>query len=458
MIKRTIEQIKKMIHLEKMLNVSDDTVIHGVSIDSRNINKGNLFIPLKGEKVDGHQFVEQAIKRGARCALWQKNIPHPPQNVPLLFVEDTLVALQQLAKSYRDELNIPILGVTGSNGKTTTKDMVASLISTSYKVQKTEGNFNNHIGLPLTLLNLREDTEMAVVEMGMSGLGEISFLTKLARPDVAIITNIGEAHLLDLGSREKIAEAKLEILDGLKEGGLFIFNGDEPLLKKRVQGKSFPFTLQTFGKGEENTIFPLSIKQVENGSVFTINDGKEEFHLPILGVHNVMNALAAILAARHFGISYEKMQEGFKRLQITNMRMELVKGASGETIINDAYNASPTSMKAALELMTSLTQYKKKIVVLGDMLELGDQEIEFHKNIGLFIDGTAIDYVFTYGRLGAFISEGAKEHIPEERIFHFDDKEKLAAHLKNYVDQETVVLVKSSRGIKLETVVQALQK
>jgi UDP-N-acetylmuramoyl-tripeptide--D-alanyl-D-alanine ligase len=458
MIEKTIKQLKEMIKVENDLSKFENVEIKGVAIDSRKIKKGNLFIPFKGENADGHRFVEDAINNGAAAALWQKDVPNPPLDLPVLIVEDTLTALQELARSYRNELNIKIVGITGSNGKTTTKDMTANLLSLKYKVQKTEGNFNNHIGLPLTVLSLKPDTELAVLEMGMSGRGEIEFLTKLARPNAVIITNIGESHLLDLGSREAIADAKLEIIKGLEEGGLIVYHGDEPLLKERLENYSGNAIIKTFGRSEKNDLYPIEIRQYDNGNQFKINAADEVFSLPVLGTHNVLNALAAMLTAQHFGVPFEKMNEGFASLKLTNMRMEIVEGKNGEKIINDAYNASPTSMNAAVELVSNLSGYKTKILVLGDMLELGPQEEQFHYNVGANLDPEKVDYVFTYGKLGSHIAEGAKSVLPEERVFSFLDKNSLINELTNYTNSDTLILVKASRGMKLEDVVSALQK
>ncbi|KON85699.1 UDP-N-acetylmuramoyl-tripeptide--D-alanyl-D-alanine ligase [Sporosarcina globispora] len=457
MIKKTLQEIAQMIKIENDVSSFYDTVIQGVSIDSRKIGQGNLFVPFKGENSDGHRFVEDAIGKGAAAAFWQKDVPNPPLHLPILIVEDTLTALQELARSYRDELKVKVAGITGSNGKTTTKDMTANLLSLQYKVQKTEGNYNNHIGLPLTILALEEDTEIAVLEMGMSGRGEIDFLTKLARPEAVIITNIGESHLQDLGSREGIAEAKLEIVNGLQENGLVIYYGDEPLLDGKLKSYNGSASLRTFGRTGKNDIYPMDIEQNDSGSMFRINVSSEKFYLPVLGTHNVLNALAAMIAASHFGVPYEKMNEGFASLKLTNMRMELLEGKNGEKIINDAYNASPTSMNAAVELIANLPGYKKKILVLGDMLELGPQEEDFHYSTGKSVDGEKVDYVFTFGQLGKFIAQGAKETLPHERVAAFTDKQPLIEELKKHVDQETIVLVKASRGMKLEDVVTALQ-
>ncbi len=457
MIRRTIRQLREMIKAENGLTPFEDIEINGVVIDSRQVKKNNLFIPLKGEKVDGHQFVEDSIKNGAAAALWQKDVPNPPLHLPVIIVEDTLSALQELARSYRSQLNTRVIGITGSNGKTTTKDITASLLALRYKVQKTEGNFNNHIGLPLTILGLREDTEIAVLEMGMSGKGEIQFLSELACPDVAIITNIGESHLLDLGSREGIADAKLEIIKGLPPQGLVIYHGDEPLLKERICRYEGKLTFKTFGRSEKNTLYPLSIDADNHGSRFKINGHDTLFKLPILGIHNVLNALAAMLAAESFGISFEKMNEAFSTFKLTNMRMEMLEGAKGEKIINDAYNASPTSMKAAIELVSRMTGFSKKILILGDMLELGPQEEDFHYEIGRGINGHGVDYVFTIGTLGKHIARGARQSLPEERVFSFLEKEPLIEEVKKYTDSNTLILVKASRGMRLEEIVKALQ-
>ncbi|WP_043934365.1 UDP-N-acetylmuramoyl-tripeptide--D-alanyl-D-alanine ligase [Bacillus sp. EB01] len=457
MISKTIKEIADMIPVSNDTSLFNETVITGVAIDSRKAANGNLFVPFKGEKVDGHRYVASAIKQGAAAALWQKDVPNPPEGLPLLVVEDCLAALQELARAYLKQLDVKVVGITGSNGKTTTKDMVTSLLSQKYKVQKTEGNFNNHIGLPLTVLQLDKNTEIAVLEMGMSARGEISLLTKLAEPDAVIITNIGEAHLLDLGSREAIAEAKLEILEGLKEGGLAVLNGDEPLLMDRVAGRK-ELNVQTFGRSESNKIYPTTINQTQSGNNFKINLSDQPFHLPVLGIYNIVNALGAILIARHFSVSFEEIAKGLKETRLTQMRMEMTEGANGEKIINDAYNASPTSMTAAIELVANLPGYARKVLVLGDMLELGPMEEEFHFKIGETIDPEKISFVFTYGELGAKIADGASKIFGGERVFSFTSKQHLTQELKKHTNGETLVLVKASRGMKLEEVVTSLQK
>ncbi|MFS0864829.1 UDP-N-acetylmuramoyl-tripeptide--D-alanyl-D-alanine ligase [Fredinandcohnia sp. 179-A 10B2 NHS] len=456
MIKKTLAEIEQMSLGKKLDPQFKDIVIEGVSIDTRTISSGNLYIPIIGETFNGHQFVNAAIENGAAAVLWGENEPNPPQNIPVIYVDDTLISLQTLSKNYLDQLAIKVVGITGSNGKTTTKDMVTSVLSTTLRVQKTEGNFNNHIGLPLTILRLREDTEVAVLEMGMSSRGEIEFLSRLARPEVAVITNIGESHMLDLGSREGIAEAKLEIVDGLASDGVLIYHGDEPLLAERV--KDMKISTVTFGESTENDLYPLKIKQENEGTYFTSNEKDSELYIPVLGKHNVNNALAAIAVAKHFNLSWINIEAGLRQIKITNMRLELSEGVNGIKLINDAYNASPLSMKAAISLIHDLQPTGKKIVVLGDMLELGEREIEYHEEIGRFLQADKVDYVFTYGKLGEHIATGAKENFSADKVLAFQDKEQLIQELRNILSEGDILLVKGSRGMKLEEVIFAFKK
>ena len=457
MFQKTIKEICAMLDVKNDLSTFDSVVVKGVSIDTRKIEEANLFVPFKGENVDGHQFVRHAIENGASAALWDMSVPNPPEDVPVIVVEDPLLALQSLANQYRHELDLKVVGITGSNGKTTTKDIVANLLSVKYRVHKTQGNYNNHIGLPLTILSLPFDSEVAVLEMGMSGFGEIELLSEISQPDAAIITNIGESHLQDLGSREGIAKAKLEIVKGLKSDGLFAYYGDEPLLQNGVKELNLK-QVETFGRSEANTIYPTKIDMDNQGSRFetSIADG-ETFFLPVLGQHNIHNALAGILIARKFGLSMEEMKEGLQSLKLTQMRMEMVEGKKGESIINDAYNASPTSMKAAIQLVSELDGFNTKVLVLGDMLELGEQEEEFHEEIGRLIDPEKIQHVFTFGPLGSFIGKGALKNFPEDRVHSFMDKEHLTSTLSSFITGDELVLFKASRGIKLEEVIEGLK-
>jgi UDP-N-acetylmuramoyl-tripeptide--D-alanyl-D-alanine ligase len=458
-IKRTLQEIQQMASGFGIQEPFLQHMITGVSIDSRTVGAENLFIPIKGEKFNGHQFVKDAFDKGAVASFWQEDEPNPPSDVPLIFVKDTLEALQTLARNYRQQLDVKVVGITGSNGKTTTKDLVAAVLSTAYRVHKTEGNLNNQIGLPLMILRMKEDTEIAVLEMGMSERGQIERLSDIANPDLAVITNIGEAHLQDLGSREAIAEAKFEIIKGLKENGVFIYNGDEPLLNNLVKNASKKLLSVTFGQNDSLNFYPLNIRQEDEKTIFTMNKAPDiEFSIPVLGKHNVYNALAAIAVGFSFNIEWEKIQIGLRQAAMTNMRTEMVKTKTGLTIINDAYNASPTSVKAAIQLLNDLKGFKRKIVVLGDMLELGEREIEFHQEVGRYLDPEKIHFVFTYGRLGAEIAKAAKETFAPERVKAFEDKSELINKLTPLLTPEDIVLVKASRGMKLEEVVHALQQ
>ncbi|MCG8397541.1 UDP-N-acetylmuramoyl-tripeptide--D-alanyl-D-alanine ligase [Bacillus atrophaeus] len=454
MIKRKVKNIAEMVKGTLTDSAYKNIVIQGVATDTRKLEKNQLFVPLTGENFNGHTFVGQAFENGVSAVLWNKSEPNPPQDQAVILVDDTLAALQELSKAYLQELGIRVIGVTGSNGKTTTKDMLHAVLQMQFRVHKTEGNFNNHIGLPLTVLSMPEDTEVAVLEMGMSGKGEIDLLTRLANPEAAVITNIGESHMQDLGSREGIAEAKLEITNGLKKDGILIYIGDEPLLNKR----SYSCRTKTFGADEGNDYQLEDVKQTEDGTHFSIKGIEKTFFIPVLGKHNVLNAIAAFAAGIHFGITLENAAKGLSGLKVTGMRLELLKSESGISIINDAYNASPTSMKAAIELIESMEGYGKKMLVLGDMLELGDLEQEFHTECGAVINPAAIDYVFTYGKLGAFIAAGAHRRFDQERVSHFSDKTKLLQAVAEKAEKGDLILFKASRGMKLEEIVKDLMK
>jgi UDP-N-acetylmuramoyl-tripeptide--D-alanyl-D-alanine ligase len=452
MIQRTLSEINDMIKGAGLDEKYQSHHISGVTTDSRQVEEGNLFFPIVGDIFNGHEFVGKAIEKGAKAVIWKKTEPNPPKNIPVILVEDTLQALQNLAEAYLNQLNVKVVGVTGSNGKTTTKDMIAAVLETTYKVHKTKGNFNNHIGLPLTVLSMDEETEVAVLEMGMSGKGEIELLSKIGKPDVAVITNIGEAHLMDLGSREGIAEAKLEIVKGLKNDGVLIYQGDEPLLQERVP--SLSVSSITFGEDRKNKYFPTNVVQEVNGTSFCVDDS--EYFIPVLGKHNVNNALAAYAVAKFLEVKEEAIKEGFGKIKITGMRLELIQSDSGITVINDAYNASPTSMMAAINLLEDLKGFDKKFVVLGDMLELGDEEKEYHYQVGSSIKYGEISHIFTFGKLGAEIAKGAKKNRSDEFVHHFENKQDLIGELKRMLNKDDIVLVKASRGMKLEEVVHAL--
>lgn len=438
---------------------SPERIIQGVSIDSRTIKAGNLFVPIVRID-DGHNYVKQAFEKGAVASLWQADHVPRPEGLPLIIVEDTLKALQNLAQSYREQLNCKVIGITGSNGKTTVKDIVTSIVSTTYKVQKTYGNYNGEYGLPLSLLEVEEDTEIVVLEMGMSNAGEMKRLSEIAKPDIGVITMIGVSHLSNLGSREGIALAKLEILEGLNPNGILIINGDEPLLTKPLSEMRLPETMSVirFGESNINNYFPLSINPNQSSITFTMNRYRDEFSVSLLGRHNVLNVLAAIAVADYLQINSKDIQTGLSHLEITGMRMERIPSPKGYLIINDAWNASPVSMKAAIETVSNLNGFNKKVLVLGDMLELGEKEKEFHEEVAKCIDMTKIHSVLTFGTLSSIISDKLSNSKTEGIVRHFSSKEDLLFECNQLLNKGDVVLVKGSRGLKLEEVCNSLKE
>jgi len=433
-------------------------LIEGVSTDSRTIKEGQLFVPLIGEKFNGHNFIEQAIEKGAKASLWSKQQPLPNIDFPFILVEDTLLALHQLAKEYRNQLNIKAIGITGSNGKTTTKDITASLLSIKYKTKKTVGNYNNLIGVPLTILDLDEDTEMAVVEMGTEMFGELSTLTSIVKPDIAIITSIGEAHLEHLINKENVAKAKLEILEGLNSEGLFIYFGDDPTLKKVLKNYTIKHKTITYGTEDHND-YQCKLKSMDQkGLSFTLETPiHKEFYLPILGKHNMYNATAAIAVAIHYGIPFDLIQEGLYNVDKTGMRDELIH-AKGFAILNDSYKSNPDSLLAALNTFYSMKNFNQKIAVIGDMLGLGKEEIKAHEKIGLVIDENQVDYLFTIGPLAKHIGDKAITRFGKDRIIHCEDKRELVEKIKKVIKPKSLLLVKASRSLELEEVVKAISE
>ena len=444
------------------LHIDSEIQITGVVTDSRHITQGCLFVPLVGERFDAHDFAAAALEAGASAVMWSRTGEQPPG--PAIIVDNTLHALQIMAQRYLATSSAKVIGITGSNGKTTTKDMVYALLATTYKVHKTQGNFNNHIGMPLTILAMPIDSDFIVLEMGMSDRGEIKLLSELVRPETVIVTNIGESHLLQLGSRLEIARAKLEIMSGLQSAGLLVCNGDEPLIEQVLAEaetyKPKQFNKMTFGLNSHNDEFPVSeINFAQESTSFkTHQGGASSYTIPLLGQHNVINSLAALIVARHYNVSEDKIVQGLQHLSLTGMRIEFIACANGITILNDAYNASPTSMKAAIHVLENMKGYQRKIAVLGDMFELGASEGQFHEEIGNLLDASKLDYLFTLGELGKRIAEGAKKRLDEKKIYAYTDKAELIAKLNEMLSPQDAVLVKASRGMALETVVEQIKQ
>lgn len=452
-MRKTLAQIATWLKIREQ--DYSDTVVTGISIDTRTIQPGDLFVPFRGEAVNGHKFVEQAFEKGAAASLWLKDEPNPPKNKPLIFVDDAEVALQQMAIAYRSEHKATFIGITGSNGKTSTKDILAGALSPYFKVQKTIGNFNNQLGLPITILQLDEDTEISVLEMGMSGFGEIEFLTRIARPHLAVITNIGEAHMQDLGSRAGIAQAKYEITKGLLEEGVLFFDGDEPLLRALVAEDPDTETM-SFGFTENNTLVASHIETTEAGSRFTVSGLIEgTFEISVLGEHQVKNALSAILISKALGLTDEQIRTSLKQVTLTDMRMQLVPMENGSLFINDAYNAAPTSMRAAIQFVQKTAMRPEKWLVLGDMLELGEDEKSLHEQMAAEIDVEKIARVCLYGPRMKWLYDQLKPVFGEQRLVYTEtDYEPIIELIRRDATNETLILLKGSRGMKLENIIK----
>lgn len=452
MIKETLETIAQWVN--GTIEGDQATEIRGISFDTRKISRGNLFIPFVGER-DGHAFVADAYQKGAVAALWQVDSQvSKPEGIAIILVEDTLAALQTLASAYLHQVNPKVIGITGSNGKTTTKDMLANVLATTYRVHKTQGNYNNHIGVPYTILNMPYTTEVLVLEMGMNHAGEIAVLTKIAQPDIAIITNIGEAHLEFLKSRGGIADAKLEIAEGLAADGVLIYP-DDPLLTERLMGNT-PFERQHFGASENNAIYPTSITALMAATEFkTSLTEQTQFHVPIVGVHNVYNALAVILGARRLQVTDAAIKAGLAIVDRTADRLEWIDGTKGIKILSDVYNSSPTALKAVLETFGQIQSDRRKVVVVADMLELGAQAPMLHAGIADSLT-PAIDEVFAYGPYMSYFSEAAKSLLEPAKVHYFTDLEKLTTALQDSLVGDELLLFKGSNSMKLNQVVAKL--
>lgn len=434
-------------------NVNDHLLeIESVNTDSRVEKLNSLFIPLVGDNFDGHEYLDQAINNGAIAVIWDKKKPlnNEYSDITFLLVDDTLEALQFLAKEYRKLINPKVIGITGSNGKTTTKDLLSATLNNSFITTATKGNFNNHIGLPLTILNMKKNTEVLILEMGMSDFGEIELLSKIATPDIAIITNIGESHIEHLGSRIGISQAKLEITKYMKANNTLILDGNEPLL----ESPEFTGEVIQCGFSQTNEYVISNVKVTEDKTLFKLNN--ESYEIPLLGKHNAQNASFVIAVSKKLNLGHETIQKGLNETKVTNMRFELLKGKKGVTLINDAYNASPTSMKASIEVVESLNGFSEKVLVLGDILELGLEFEKYYQDIAQAVMNTHIKKVYTYGEHSKIITDFLKKHSDVLAI-HTKNKKELIQNLKAEVALNKLIFFKASRGIKLEQVIDELK-
>ena len=457
-MKMKLAEIAKAINAQNDIEQWKDVEVTSVSFDSRHLDQGSLFVPLQGAQ-DGHQYVPSAFTNGAVASLWASDHEITDQTHPLLVVSDPLAALQQLGKYYLHKINPIVVAVTGSNGKTTTKDMIASILSTQFNVAKTYANFNNEIGVPVTLLNMESNTEVVVVEMGMDRFGQLDFLSKLVNPDIAVITMIGEAHIEFFGTRDKIADAKMEITHGLKEDGTLVFNGDEPLLEERV--KDLAQRQMRFGRQLSNNLYATSVHDEPRQLSFTVNEWPdEEFTIPMVGEYNINNALAAMEVGKILHITPAHMKQALANVELTENRAEWVKGKNGEQILSDVYNSNPTAANEVLKTITETPVAGRRIAVLGDMLELGDAAAKLHASLAEEIDHQKIASVYLVGEQMKNLKDKLiQEGYPAEDIYHYaaSDLQQLIADLTATLTGDDIVLLKASHGIHLEEVLTALK-
>jgi len=453
----TLEQILKAVD-GKILVSGKKSSFNKVSTDTRKIEEGSIFIALKGENFNGNEFAVKAAESGAELCIIDEVLEKDMKKYrtsSVILVDDTKQALLDLAEFYRGTLkNIKVIGITGSTGKTSTKDITFSVLQSKFKVFKTLGNFNNEIGLPLMIFKLDNTYDAAVLEMGMSNLNEIHRMAKAARPDIAIITNIGISHLENLKTRENILKAKLEITDFFNENNVLIVNGDNDLLSSISSSKYKIIKTSTYGNGQINAV---NLNLNEDSSNFNINvngkDEKTKFNITVPGKHNVENSLLAIACGKEMGISYDEMCDGLKNIEMTSMRLDVVKREKF-TIVDDSYNASPDSMKAAIEVVKNIPG-KRRIAVFGTMRELGEEAFNGHKDVGEYAASNGIDLLITVGEFNEAYSIGFNNKNMHKEFLNTED---VIKSIESIINEGDVVLVKASRLMKFENIVKRLKE
>ncbi|WP_324824656.1 UDP-N-acetylmuramoyl-tripeptide--D-alanyl-D-alanine ligase [Sinanaerobacter sp. ZZT-01] len=452
-----------------------DTMIEGIAIDSREVSSNDIFFAIVGEEQDGHIYAGSAAEKGCPAiVLHNKQIADEVKKIrpdtAILLVEDTTRALQDLAEWYLSLFPIKKIGVTGSTGKTTTKEMLYAVISQKYKTLRNLGNYNNHIGLPLTIFHLEEDIEVGIFEMGMSEFGEIHRLADIVRPDLAVITNVGTSHIEYLKTRENILKAKMEITDFFQDKNKLFVNEDNDMLTKKMVSKCMQekkkddasycedFQIVTAGE-DEHADFQLSHRRDlgESGIQFTITHEKtsQEFSLPLLGNHNGWNAMLAVAVGASLDISLKEAAAGLANMEGTNRRLN-IEVKNGIKLIDDTYNASPDSMKAAIDVLMSISG-ARKVAILADILEMGEVAEEYHYQIGEYVSHKEVDVVITIGKNAKFISEGAEAASKKTIVIHHEEKETLMDNLEDFLKPGDVVLVKGSNGMRMAEIVNKIR-
>lgn len=460
----------KELNVKDILQICGGTLICGneeetlgnFSKDTRQIQKGDVYVGIKGDHFDGSLFYEDAIKKGAKVCLLEETqisltILEAYPNITIVTVKDTIQALQDLATYKRSLYDIPVIAITGSVGKTSTKDMIASVVGTSYQVQKTAENYNNHIGVPLTILGLKDHTAL-VVEMGMSHLGELRTLTNIAKPTIAVITNVGTAHIGNLGSRENILKAKLEILEGLSQGGTVIINNDNDLLHKWNK-ENKEYQVIDFGIQNDSMLMANNIELQEYGSHFEtkLHNQTISVTVPVGGMHFVYNSLCAIGVGICLELPQEKIIQGIGNFELSKNRMEILENSKGVKIINDCYNANFDSMKASIEALARMGN-KRKIAILGDMLELGEYSKEMHEKVGSVAAINKVDILITVGEEAKHIARQAKqEGMSQNQVYECKTVEEAMGKIQEMQQKGDVVLIKASHSMQFEKIVESLK-
>ncbi len=457
----------------KLVAGSFDIKLKGISIDSRSIKPGELFIAIKGENFDGHNFIEEAVRKKAQAVLFQNSLPDKivlsikrmrlkNSKNPLVFiaVSDTIKALGDISRYHRRKFNIPVIAVTGSNGKTTTKEMIAHLLSSKFRVLKNEGTQNNQIGLPLTLLRLNSQFDIAVLELGTNHFGEIEYLSNIADSDIAVFTNIGPSHLEFFGDMEGVLKEKRRLLENLRTPSICLLNADDNVLFDNiisVEKSQKNKIIFTFGLNRSSDFQAQKIVFRKNLVEFSLN--KEKFTLNTLARYNVYNGLAAILSARIFGLSYDILKSRLKSFEFLSGRLKRLCLRDNIEIIDDSYNSNPLSTAEALDVLQRCPIGKRKIFVMGDMLELGQDSRFFHAQIGEAVAGSSINVFFTLGEFSKLAARVAKDKGQSNKIIYsFDSKEKLNETLLSLIKPRDSILIKGSRAMKIEDIVNSLSR
>ncbi len=441
--------------VEGSFGYPSDIEVSSISTDTRTIEKGAVFVALKGKNFDGHDYAKKAMELGAAAVVTERAI----EGAECIIVDSTQTALLDIASYYRDKFNIRLIGITGSVGKTTTKDFVSLVMSKRFKTLKTQKNFNNEIGLPMTLFNLTNEHEAAVIEMGMSNFGEISRLSLTAKPNMCVITNIGYSHIENLGSRENILKAKMEILDGADENAPLILSKDDKLLKTVKVRESRKVIFYSISDSSAD-VFASDILTKSDRIEFNINSDGNVYKAVIncLGEHNVKNALAAFCVGRECGIRPKDMIDAIGEFAPDGIRQK-VSDINGVKIIADCYNSSPDSAKSAIHTLSQIDTTGRKIAVLGDMLELGQFSKELHRSVGESVFEEKIDLLLCFGEMSEYYIKGAvKKGFDESKAKLFDSKKELSKYLKTEIKENDVVLFKASRGMKFESIIEELKQ